>query len=316
MKYRYEDLGDDQFEELIVVLCRNVLGRATIGFSKGRDGGRDAKFVGTANDFPSRTSPWQGTTIIQAKHTNGINKSFSNTDFFDKDRKNTIIGKEIPRIKNLRSGGKLDHYILFSNRKLSSLKESEIRSYISVECDLPEESIYLCGLEMIELWLKEHPDVVKTCGIDPIDFPLMVSPDDLADIIEAIAAFVTNIPKHEVFPPIERTSLEKKNAINNMTKEYSNELCKRYLKETRQIGQFLALPENETLREKYSTCVEEFRFKIIGSRKDYRTFDKIMNYLMDLLVERDTILKRNKTLTRAMLFYMYWNCDIGESQEC
>ncbi len=39
-----------------------------------------------------------------------------------------------------------------------------------------------------------------------------------------------------------------------------------------------------------------------------------MEYLIDLLFARDPILRKreHKRLTRAVLFYMYWNCDIGE----
>ena len=39
-----------------------------------------------------------------------------------------------------------------------------------------------------------------------------------------------------------------------------------------------------------------------------------MEYLLDLLFDRDPILRQttHKRLTRAVLFYMYWNCDIGE----
>ncbi len=37
-----------------------------------------------------------------------------------------------------------------------------------------------------------------------------------------------------------------------------------------------------------------------------------MEYLIDLLFNRDPILRQHKRLTRVMLFYMYWNCDIGE----
>ena len=39
-----------------------------------------------------------------------------------------------------------------------------------------------------------------------------------------------------------------------------------------------------------------------------------MEYLVDLLFNRDAILRQHahKRLTRAVLFYMYWNCDIGE----
>lgn len=102
MKFPYENLSDDQFEKLIVFVCQEILGRSTIGFSSGPDGGRDAKFVGTAELHPSKANPWVGTVIIQAKHTNAYNKRFSEGDFFDpKGESETVISKEIPRIKNL-----------------------------------------------------------------------------------------------------------------------------------------------------------------------------------------------------------------------
>lgn len=81
MKYAYEDLSDAQFEHLIVILCQRLLGISAQGFARGPDGGRDAKFVGTAELHPSKAAPWVSTTIIQAKHTNGYNRIFSESDF-------------------------------------------------------------------------------------------------------------------------------------------------------------------------------------------------------------------------------------------
>jgi len=99
MKFAYEDLHPDQFEKLITILCQRLLGITVQGFSSGPDGGRDAKFVGTAEIFPSKSSPWIGTTIIQAKHTNGYNKHFSESDFFSTDSSSNTIAKELHRIK-------------------------------------------------------------------------------------------------------------------------------------------------------------------------------------------------------------------------
>lgn len=82
MKYAYEELSPEQFETLVVLLCQRLLGISVQAFAKGPDGGRDAKFVGTAELFPSSAKPWMGTTIIQAKHTNGYNRNFSEPDFF------------------------------------------------------------------------------------------------------------------------------------------------------------------------------------------------------------------------------------------
>ena len=115
-------------------------------------------------------------------------------------------------------------------------------------------------------------------------------------------------------PPTPRVTYEQKNTLNNMSVEYAKAQRKKYLKETAQIRAFLAAPENLELLRLYESVVDEFQLKIIAKRKDYQTFDDVMEYLLDLLFNRDAILRQHahKRLTRAVLFYMYWNCDIGE----
>ena len=116
-------------------------------------------------------------------------------------------------------------------------------------------------------------------------------------------------------PPTQRVSYEVKNVLNNMTREYAAAQRKRYLKETAQIHAFLAAPGNLDLLRMYESVVDEFQLKIIANRKDYQTFDDVMEYLVDLLFNRDPVLRQHthKRLTRAVLFYMYWNCDIGDA---
>jgi hypothetical protein len=314
MKYAYENLGDEQFETLIVFLCQKLLGIGVQGFSKGIDGGRDAKFLGTAELHPSKASPWTGTTIVQAKHTNGYNKHFSETDFYNpKDGAESVLSKEIPRIKNLRAAKQLDNYMLFANRRLAANAESSIRSYISKKTELPESSIYLCGVEQLEVWLKTFPDVATLANLELVDSPLIVSPDELADVVQAFVEHKATIIDPPDPPPTDRVSYNEKNAINHMSKGYADAQRKYYLKETPQIQKFLAAPENENILGLYETVVEEFQLKIIAKRKEYQAFDDVMNYLVDLLFARDPVLRSQKRLTRALLFYMYWHCDIGAS---
>lgn len=314
MKYAYEDLSETQFENLIVHLCQRLLGISVQGFAKGPDGGRDAKFVGKAELHPSKAKPWIGTTIIQAKHTNGYNRSFSELDFFNTSTANTVLGKEIPRIKTLRLKKQLNNYMLFANRRLAGNAESEIRAYISKECNIPEESIYLCGVEQLEIWLKKFSDVPKLANLDSVDSPLIVSPNDLAEIVQALARHKDNVSEVLDDPPMPRVTYEEKNELNKMSEEYARAQRRKYLKETAQIHSFLAAPENLELQHMYKSVVDEFQLKIIAKRKDYQTFDDVMEYLVDLLFKRDPVLRqhRNKRLTRAVLFYMYWYCDIGE----
>lgn len=313
MKYAYENMSEEQFELLVLAICKKLLGISVQGFAKGPDGGRDAKFHGVAELHPSKADPWRGITVVQAKHTNGYNRSFSESDFFNPNSENTVIGKEKPRIQGLRSKGQLDNYMIFSNRRLTGNTETEIRSHISKTCNIPESSLYLVGIEQIESYLKDFPEIIDQVKLDPVDSPLIVSPNDLAEVIEALARQKDVLVAAAAKPPVPRVDYETKNALNNMTPEYAKEQRKRFLKETAVIDAFLSAPENFELTSLYESITEEFHLKILSKKKDYQTFDEIMEYLFDLLISRDPILRKrhHKRLTRVMLFYMYWNCDIG-----
>ena len=314
MKYAYEDLSSHQFEQLVLFICQRLLGIGVQGFAKGPDGGRDAKFVGTAELHPSKAAPWSGTTIIQAKHTNGYNRHFGEHDFFNPKSDKTILGEEIPRICRLRTQKELDHYMLFSNRRLAGGIEAEIRNHIANSCNVPPASTYFCGVEQLEVWLKTFPEIAEKIDLDLVDSPLIVSPDELAEVVQAIARSKVELAKILDDPPAPRVSYEEKNTTNNMSPAYAKEQRKKYLKETAQIRTFLAAPENLELLRTYESVVDEFQLKIIAKRKDYQSFDDVMEYLINLLYARDPILRQrqHKRIARAVLFYMYWNCDIGE----
>jgi type II secretory pathway component PulL len=146
---------------------------------------------------------------------------------------------------------------------------------------------------------------------------LIVSPDDLSEVVEALARQKDGLSTALDNPPTPRVPFETKNQINNMSVDYAKEQRKKYLKETTLIATFLAAPENKDLLQLYDSAVDEFQLKIIAKRKDYQSFDDVMEYLLDLLFARDAVLRQrgHKRLTRAMLFFMYWNCDIGEAND-
>ncbi len=150
--------------------------------------------------------------------------------------------------------------------------------------------------------------------LDPIDSPLIVNPDDLAEVVQALAGQKDKLASLIDAPPTTRVTYEEKNKLNNMSPEYAKEQRRKYLKETASIRTFLAAPENIELLQMYESVVDEFQLKIIARRKEYQTFDAVMEYLVDQLFNRDPVLRQvaHKKLTRAVLFYMYWNCDIGE----
>lgn len=313
MTFAYEDMSSEQFEDVVLALCHDLLGAAVQGFARGPDGGRDAKFVGTAQEFPSRVAPWVGTVIVQAKHTNGLNKRFTDSDFYSKTAKNresTILSAEMPRIKRLVDVREIDHYMLFSNRRLSGDGEAKIRNIIATECGLQEASINLAGIEQIERWFKAYPRAFNRIAVNPLDSPLVVGPEELADVVEALAQRLPHIDLD--VEPGNRVAYASKNRRNNMSEGYAKTLRRMYLRESQQVQAFLADPINKHVLSWYNSAAEEFQLKIIAKRRDFDSFDAVMNHLWDLLFQRDALLRANKRLTRVVVFYMYWNCDIGD----
>lgn len=311
MKYDYPNLNEDQFALIVTMICKRLLGNSVQPFTKGPDGGRDGKFTGTADLHPSTRMPWQGTVVIQSKHTFNFNASFSDKDFFSDKSATTVIGKEIPSIKKLRDSGELDHYMLFSNRRLGANAEHKILTHLSQECAIPIGSLYLCGIKGIELSLKQFPEITKVLEIDPLDSPLIISSDDMAEIVEVMSVNFKSgaLPFN---PPTTRVPYEKKNELNKMTDKYATEQKNRYLKDSKQIQDFLAAPENSALLSRYDAATAEFNLNVVSKRSDYHSFDEVMNLIARQLFGRESVLAGNKSLTRAILFYMYWNCDIGE----
>lgn len=314
-KYAYEDLSEKQFEQLVVFVCQRLLGMSVKGFAPGPDGGRDAFFSGTAELHPSKASPWIGKVVIQAKHTSGYNKSFSEADFFSVKSSANILGKEIPRIRTLRAARDLDFYMLFANRTLTALADTAIAKHLIKNCALPEGSVYLCGTQQLEVWLKQFPEIAGLADLDPYDSPLIVSPEDLAEVIEALASRKQALKAMMDDAPEKRTDYEKKNAANNMSADFARGFRSKYLKDTPHIKSFLSDPDNYRYLRQYEAVVDEFQISVIAKRKDFQSFDQMIVHLYRLLIGRDPILARNKRLTMTMLFYMYWNCDLGVTED-
>ena len=121
MKYPLENLTDTEFEDLVALICDQILGMGTIVFSLGKDGGKDAKFSGKANNYPSKTEPWNGKIIIQAKHTQQNGASCSDSAF-----KRIVKEEVIPAISKLVKNNEINFYLLFTNRKLSGIEDKKI----------------------------------------------------------------------------------------------------------------------------------------------------------------------------------------------
>ena len=307
MRLDYHDFSEDDFERLVVAICAEILGTGIVPFAKGKDGSKDARFEGTAADLPNATSPLKGKFIVQAKQTESPIAKYSDSEFSG-EAKSSVLSKELPGVKKLVQAKKLDCYLLFSNRKMTGVSEDPIIKRIKKETGA--KIVELFGIERIDLILKKHPQALVTFGQQQVS-PLLVCADDLSEVILAISnnndAFAKAIKPDE----LERKSFKDKNAQNGLSEDFAGYISKRFLPYFDSVKKFLASPDNDKAVGRYESAAEEFEEQIVIHKKDYVRFDDVLNRITSLLFKRDGDLARQKRLTRLVVYYMYWNCDIG-----
>jgi hypothetical protein len=252
--------------------------------------------------------------VGQAKHTRDTNRHFSDSGFSG-DAASSVLSKELVRLKKLVKAGELTNYILFSNRRLGGVVAPQLIQRIAKEASIPPQQIHLAGVEYLDGMLRQFPEILTLAGVDPLDGPLLVSSYDLAELILAIAEELGSVTPSQRAAIADRVSFDEKNEVNSLSHEFADQLMSRYLRYEKQIHEFLADPENEQSRRYYEAAVEEFQLKIVAKRKDHQAFDDVFNHLVDVLAGRDAVLASRRSLVRAMLFYMYWHCDIGETPD-
>ena len=300
MKYPLENLTDTEFENLVALICSEIFGTGTVIFTDGKDEGRDAEFNGIANNFPSKSKPWSGKIIIQAKHTQRNNASCSESDF-----QSILKTSVIPAIQKLKEKNKIDFYLLFTNRKLSGVQHPKIEDIFDGKTEIENRVI---GLETIELWLKQYPTIAKTLNLNKLLLPLSFDENDLKEIINSFSKI--NKKKGNL-PEIPERDIEKKNQLNNLSKEYFNNAIKKNLIYLDQIREFLMDPINTEYLNKYENTIDDINEEIIVHRDDFDKFDMIFSYLYKFIIENNPELNNNRNLVRLFLHYMYYNCDIG-----
>ncbi len=307
MNYPLYNLNYKEFEDLIATICNKILGTGTITFSDGTDGGRDACFDGTSNNFPSESRPWKGKFVIQAKHTTKPIASCSDSDFA------TIIKNEIPKILKLKKAGKLDNYILFTNRKLTGGKYGSIQDIIDNKININH---HLIGVETIQLWLNEYREIVKAMDLNKLLLPLEFYEDDIRDIINIFSE--NRVSDEEITNSVEnyhKLPIEEKNRLNDLSKEYFENSIKRSYQEFQKIETFLKDPGNVDLVFKYQNTVSDINAQILVHRGNYGVFEEIFEHIYRKIENHaDSKLMNNRRFIRIFLHYMYANCDIGRNE--
>jgi hypothetical protein len=295
-----------EFEKLIALICEKILGTGTIIFSTGTDGGRDAKFTGKAQNFPSKTSPWEGKFIIQAKHTEKPNAKCSDYDF------KKILNDEVnQRLKKLTENNELDYYLLFTNRRLSGTTDAKITDFIESNLSIGN---CLISDEKIQLWLTQYPEIIKALNLNKLFIPFEFYETDLKEIVIKFSEMKADLGKTIKRKQDQLKYLDKtvKNELNNLSKDYFEFIKKDSLAYFHKIEAFLKDPVNKQYKTFYDNTVLDLNETVIVRRDEYHKFDEVLKEIYDYVMSYNfQSLKEKRKLVRVFLHYMYWNCDIG-----
>ncbi len=309
----YHNLSDRQFEELVIEICVELLGNGVQGFVSGKDGGKDAKFVGTAKLIPSEAEPWSGSIVIQAKHTEMLNKAFSESDFFG-EGDTSILAKELPRIRAMIQDNELQYYMLFANRRLTGVTEAEVRKRIADATGLNRDHIRLYDNSELDRLVKRFPASVDRADLNPAKSPPDIDPEDLAKVITTLAEYkqeLSDLMEGSEPPPEYRVSSEEKNRRNRLREDYFKKQMRPKMVDFPAISCFLGHPDNQPYVKLYEDTASELEARLSAWADPANPYEQLLETLLNRLFQRDFDLRNNKRLTRTVVYYMYCNCDIG-----
>jgi len=150
-KYRLNALGWYNFERLVLTLLKVIIGPGVTSFAGSRDGGRDAKFEGSAN-YPSTRTLWSGYWVFQVKFLDY--EEFTSNEA--RSRLQSEVCKEFKKIIE-RNRQKPDNYILITNISLTPDNRSDL-TVLAIKCDYKGNYATIDGNEICE-FLDIHPSI-------------------------------------------------------------------------------------------------------------------------------------------------------------
>lgn len=311
--YPYENLTDEEFESLVIHIGKEVLGVGCKTFALGKDGAKDSWFTGTADYFPSKLAPWKGTFNLQAKHTKVPNASCSDNDF--SVNQTSVLSKEVARLKEVIKTTPFDNYILFTNRKLTGGTHPVIIKML--QNGLGIVNVEIIGREDIDAYLNDYPHIADRFGLYKFQAPLRFYEKELRDVIivfsEQRKAISTEAMSY--ITSFNVISKERKNELNNLSKDYFDFLKNHSLQYFEEIEKFLRDPKNEEYMKMYSNTVSDLQDAITVERKRFNEFEHIVKHLIEYTVgNNEEKLRDLRKIVRVFIHFMYFNCDIGKTE--
>ena len=170
-KYKLEQLGWFNFEQLVRTLLRELIGSGLSTFSGSIDQGRDATFEGGANAFPSRTDPWEGNWIFQVKHRTYSSRGADTV----RSELKASLSDELAKITEKHEFD-CDNYVLLTNCPLTGIDKDEMKSLASNDFPMIQNFAFLGERDIDEL-LDSYPRVVYA-------FPQILGLSQLKELVQ------------------------------------------------------------------------------------------------------------------------------------
>jgi hypothetical protein len=299
------ELSDGEFEGLIVQIAKHLLGLGVSPFAPGKDAGRDGKFHGTAERFPSTSSPLVGHIVLQAKHVNAPDRSCSERDFHRQ------LKAEHPKIKRLVKDGICDHYMVFANRKYTAATDKKLTVDLK-NCGL--KSAHILGVEFIHSLMESHTDLQKFLPNARDAAPFVFDTDEFVEVIQAFREYTMDEDEtaYSSAFDFESLKLKDKNRINGLTEDYFKQvIVARSMPYFDKIKDFLSNPRNREFSNIYADSAAEMKEGILLHRTRFPNFDHVFNFLYGQIQKQRPALRQKRRLVSILLHYMYCHCDIG-----
>lgn len=303
---RLYELNEEEFEKLVVQICAKWLGDGVIPFAPGRDGGRDGKFTGKANSFPSVAQPIEGHCVLQAKHTASPDRSCSDRDF------GRLLKGEHKKVRALKKEGICDHYIVFTNRKLTGGAE---KTLVAELMKLKLKTAHIVGVEKLSQALEDFPEIRDTLPNNRDVAPFIFKPDEIIEVIGAIHDYTKDTPGSAFDSAHDFDTVkirDEKNPINGLSADYYQQIIVNgSMPHFERIEEFLKNPRSKEFAGLYHDAADELKQKILFHRAEFETFDEVFGFLYEKIQVKRTALRGKRRLVSILLHYMYCNCDIG-----
>lgn len=173
--------------------------------------------------------------------------------------------------------------------------------------------------EEIAQWHADYEDVAECVKFPSIKRELDCSVDEFLDVVNAVMSWAS-AENDEVLPAVEITEIQrvafrKKNELNQVDVYESDFLLKNYLAQEGNFQSILSVPSHVDIRRLYYDAAREAQRKVLSYMRKGHTFMDAFNEIVDCLMRYNNDLRRNKKMCEEILFFMYFNCDVGRRED-